>query len=80
MNDAQIIEQLQGVFDDLFQDSNLTVTPDLSAHDVEEWDSLMNVQLMVAAEQQFNISISAVDVENLQTVSDLIRMIRNKLT
>jgi len=79
VNDAQIIEQLQGVFDDLFQDSSLTVTPDLSAHDVEEWDSLMNVQLMVAAEQQFSISISAVDVENLQTVSDLIRMIRNKL-
>ena len=79
MNDAQIIERLQGVFDDLFQDSSLTVTADLSAHDVEEWDSLMNVQLMVAAEQQFSISISAVDVENLQTVSDLIRMIRNKL-
>lgn len=79
MSDAQIIEQLQGVFDDLFQDSSLNVTPDLSAHDVEEWDSLMNVQLMVAAEQQFSISISAVDVENLQTVSDLIRMIRNKL-
>jgi acyl carrier protein len=79
VSDAQIIEQLQGVFDDLFQDSSLNVTPDLSAHDVEEWDSLMNVQLMVAAEQQFSISISAVDVENLQTVSDLIRMIRNKL-
>lgn len=79
MNDAEVIERLQGVFDDLFQDSRPTVTAELSAHDIEEWDSLMNVQLMVAAEQQFGISISAVDVENLQTVSDIVRMIRSKL-
>lgn len=67
------------IFDDLFQDSRPTVTFELSAHDVDEWDSLMNVQLMVAAEQNFGISISAVDVENLQTVADLVRMIRAKL-
>jgi acyl carrier protein len=79
MDDATILSRLQVIFDDLFQDSRPTVTLELSAHDVDEWDSLMNVQLMVAAEQEFGISISAVDVENLQTVADLVRMIRAKL-
>jgi acyl carrier protein len=79
MDDATILSRLQVIFDDLFQDSRPTVTMELSANDVDEWDSLMNVQLMVAAEQEFGISISAVDVENLQMVADLVRMIRAKL-
>jgi acyl carrier protein len=79
MDDKTIFSRLQLIFDDLFQDSQPTVTMELSANDVEEWDSLMNVQLMVAAEQQFGISISAIDIENLQNVADLVRMIRAKL-
>jgi len=78
MSDIEILERLQVIFDDLFEESRPTVTMSLSAHDVDGWDSLMNIQLMVAAEKHFGISISAIDIESLQTVADLARMIRNK--
>jgi acyl carrier protein len=78
ITDELILERLQPIFDELFQESRPTVTMELSPSDVLEWDSLMNVQLMVAAERQFGVSISVVDIEGIRKVSDLVRLIRGK--
>ena len=49
MTQAQVIEKLQHIFDDVFVEP-VTLTPELSANDVEEWDSLTHISLMVAVE------------------------------
>lgn len=79
MEEKQIIDKLQIIFDDLFYESKPVVSLELSAANVDEWDSLMNIQLMVSIEQAFKISIPPSEIENMQTVSDLVAVIKAKL-
>ena len=78
MTDDEILSKLQAIFDDLIDENTPAVTPTLSAHDVEEWDSLLNVQIMVAAERSFGISIAAADIEGLQNIGELVNLIKSK--
>ncbi len=54
MNQADVIQRMQPVFDDLFLE-HVELKPELSAKEVDEWDSLMQVSLVVAIEQAFGI-------------------------
>ena len=52
-----------------------TFTRDMTASDVEGWDSFNHVRLIVAAEEKFNISLSTVEVADLRNVGELIDLI-----
>lgn len=74
MTQAEILAQLQKVFDGIFLDP-VVVTPALSAKDVPEWDSLMHVSLVVAVERAFKVRFRVGEVEatkNLGEFADLI--------
>ena len=58
----EILVRLQSIFDDIFLDE-VVVTPELSAHDVEEWDSLLHISLVVAVEEAFGIRFRVGEVE-----------------
>ena len=79
MNDDEIIQKLQSIFDDLIDENPPKVIPALSANDVDEWDSLLNIQIMVAAERAFGISIAAADIERLQNIGELMQLITSQL-
>lgn len=71
---AEVLARLQSIFDELFLDE-VIVTPELSAKDVEEWDSLLHISLIVAVEEVFNIKFRIGEVEATRSVgefSDLI--------
>lgn len=74
MNKAEVLTKLQSIFDDVFLDSP-TVTPELTAADVPEWDSLLHISLMLAVEEGFGIRFRVGEVEGASNVgefSDLI--------
>jgi acyl carrier protein len=78
----EVLEKLQSIFDELFLEE-VVVTPELSAYDVEEWDSLLHISLVVTIEEVFNISFRVGEVEatrNVGEFSDLIMERVNSLS
>ncbi|HMF52913.1 MAG TPA: acyl carrier protein [Edaphobacter sp.] len=75
MNQTEILAKMQTVFDDVFLD-DIKVTPELSANDVEEWDSLLQISLVLGVEKAFNVRFRVGEVEatkNLGEFADLIQ-------
>lgn len=75
MNQTEILAKMQTVFDDVFLD-DVKVTPELSANDVEEWDSLLQISLVLGIEKAFNVRFRVGEVEatkNLGEFADLIQ-------
>lgn len=78
MTRDEIYKKLQGIFDDVFLDA-VTVTPELSAKDVDEWDSVMHVSLVLAIEEAFGIRFRVGEVEATQNVGDLAALIATRV-
>ena len=74
----EIQQKLTGIFRDLFDDDDLEATPDLSAKDVDEWDSLNHVRLILTVEREFKIKFAASEVTSMKNVGDMIRLISAK--
>lgn len=75
---TDVLTRLQTIFDDLFLDE-VVVTPELSAHDVEEWDSLLHISLVVAIEEVFNIKFRVGEVEATQNVGEFADLILQRV-
>ena len=75
---SSIYEQLNPIFSDVF-DEDVIVTPEMTANDVENWDSLSHVRLMVAIEEHFNIHFSASEITSFKKVGDMVASIEGKL-
>jgi len=77
MNQTEIIHKLQPVFNTVFTDE-VAVTPQLTANDVPEWDSLTHVSLVLAIEQQFGIRFRVGEVELTRNVGELVDLISRR--
>jgi acyl carrier protein len=78
MEPAQVMDKLQGIFDKVFMEK-VTVTPELCAQDVGEWDSLTHINLVVAVEKAFGIRFRTGEVANAQNVGDFVKTIIERL-
>ena len=79
MEKSEIYERLTGVFRDVFDDDTIVVRPELTAEDVDEWDSLSHIRLVLTVEKVFNITLSASEIGNLTNVGELVQAIQAKL-
>ena len=79
MNTSTIYETLTGLFQDVFEDDTLVLRPDLTADEVDGWDSLSHIQMLLAVEQAFNVRFSAAQVASLSRLGDLVELIQSKL-
>jgi acyl carrier protein len=77
MNDT--LKKLTEVFQEVFNDDDLTVTPETTAADVAGWDSLMHVTLVLHVEKAFGIRFSSSEVDSLESVGDLADLIATHL-
>jgi acyl carrier protein len=62
----------------VFDDDELEATPDLTASDVEGWDSLKHIRLVLSVEKAFHISFSASEIGNLKNIGELASLIEAK--
>ncbi len=69
---------LTDVFHDVFDDDSIVVTPELTASDVDEWDSLRHIRLVAAVEKKFGLSFSAAEIGRLNNVGQLVSLIEAK--
>ncbi len=81
MTEDEIWALLTDVFRENFDDDEIVLWPEMTAEDIEEWDSLTNVQLLVAIEQTFNgLRFSTGEVANLKNVGELCSVIKERLS
>lgn len=71
-------EKLQEVFCDVFDDDEIELTDETTADDIDAWDSLTHVQLIVAVEKAFGLKFSTVEVMKLKNVGEFIALIDKK--
>jgi acyl carrier protein len=77
MNDT--LERLNQVFEEVFDDDDLVVSPSTTAEDVEGWDSLMHVTLMIRVEKAFGVKFTSSQVAGLKNVGQLVELLDHKL-
>ncbi len=75
----EILDRLQPVFRDVFENPDLTVGRESNAMTVDGWDSLAHVNLIAAVEVAFGVRFALGELEELQNVGDMIGLIRRKL-
>ena len=77
-NSEQCETMLGEIFRDFFDDDSLVLRPDMTARDVDGWDSLAHVRLLLNIERKFQIKFSAPEVGGLQSVGELVSLIARK--
>ncbi|MDB5363797.1 MAG: acyl carrier protein [Rhodospirillales bacterium] len=80
MTDAEILQGVTDIFRDVFGDDDLVLTPDMTADDIDDWDSFNHINIMVATEVRFGIKFQTAEVEPLRNVGELLSLIRQKLS
>ena len=78
MDTNTIKEKLNLVFRDVFGDDNLNVNETMTAADVPGWDSLAHINLIVAVERAFAISLTTRDVRAMKNVGDMIELVSKR--
>lgn len=66
---------LNAVFREVFDDDELEITPATTAKDIEDWDSLMHVRLIVNVEKAFGVKFTSAEVASMQNVGELFSLI-----
>jgi len=78
MNFEEIRDRITAVFHDIFDDDSLVIQRETSAKDIEEWDSLAHISLIVAIEKEFRIKFDLAELKPLKNVGEMIDLIQVK--
>lgn len=78
MNQTEVIAKLQTIFDNILLEP-VVLTPEISAKDVPEWDSLLHISLMVAVEKAFAVRFRVGEVEATRNVGEFANLILKRL-
>ena len=79
MTHAEIMEKLQDVFREVFDDASLSVSDETTAADIEEWDSLTHLELISTVEDTFNVHFSIGEINNFENVGAMCECILKHL-
>jgi len=74
-----IMEKLTGIFRTVFDNEEINLWPEMTANDVDGWDSLSHVNLILSVEKGFGIRFSQKELLTFKNVGDLARSIERKL-
>ena len=72
---SDTLDKLTDVFRDVFDDDNLNINRNTSAADIEAWDSMMHVNLMLRVEGAFKLRLTSSEVTGLKNVGQLVDLI-----
>ena len=78
MDRSEILKQVQDIFRDILDDEEIVLEDSTTANDVEGWDSLTHIQLIVAIEKQFKIKFTSKEILSWRNVGDMLDSIAAK--
>jgi acyl carrier protein len=77
--DRTIVDRLTPVLQEVFDNDEIVAAPELTARDVDGWDSLGNVRLLLEVEKVFSVRFSAAEIGSLNNLGDLAQLIGRKM-
>lgn len=75
----ELHDRLNQIFCEVFDSDDIKIDPEMTANDVDGWDSLSHVNLIVAIETKFKIRFSQKELLTFKNVGDLLNCIRSKI-
>jgi acyl carrier protein len=71
MQTTDIIKEVNGIFIDVLDNPDIKLLPETTAKDVEEWDSLSHIQLIVAIEKHFKVRFTSSEIQGWKNVGEM---------
>jgi acyl carrier protein len=79
MEKNEVIKEVTAIFIDVLEKEDIVLTDETTANDVEEWDSLAHIRLVVAIENKFKTHFSSREIQSWDNVGEMIDCIYNKV-
>ena len=79
MTREELFEQINEIFREVFDDDSLVITDETNSEDIEDWDSLEHINLVVAMEKRFNMKFNIKEVGQLQNVGEMADLILSRM-
>ena len=79
MEKEEIYARLNNVFRDVFDDESIVVKPETTSNDIEDWDSLEHINLIVAVEQEFGMKFNMNEVTTMKNVGEMVDIIISRM-
>lgn len=76
MSEQKILTALTEIFRENFDDETLTITPGTTPEDIEEWDSLEQINLLTAVQERFCVKFTLEDVRGIGSVGDIVALVQ----
>lgn len=80
MTDPDLYDRLNDVFRHVLDDDSIVLTPETTAGDVDGWDSMNHIFIVVELEKRLGVKFQAAEMEELKNVGELAALVRSKLT
>lgn len=80
MTKNEIYERLNKVFQDVFDDESITVNEKTTSADIEEWDSLEHINLVIAIETEFGMKFTLGETTSMKNVGEMVTIIAKRAT
>ena len=75
----EVVQRLVPIMEDTFNEDKIAYSDNLTADDIEEWDSLSHIRFMVAIEKEFGVRFTSAEIEDTKNVGELVDLILAKL-
>ena len=79
MKREEIFKKVSIVFQEVLEDDNLVISEDQGAEDIDEWDSLTHIMLIVETEKAFQLKFLSSEISNWKNIGEMIDAIEEKL-
>ncbi len=79
MTREEIFEAVTEIFRDVFDDEELTIGETTNSEDIEDWDSLEHIELVINMEKRFSLKFNIKEVNKLQNVGEMVDLIMRML-
>lgn len=78
MERNEILKQVEEIFKDILDNEEIVLSDVTTADDIEEWDSLTHIQLIVAIEKHFKIKFTSKEILSWKNVGEMLDCITTK--
>lgn len=78
MDKAEILKEVNNIFADILDNENIVLKEATTAGDIDEWDSLSHIQLIVAIEKHFKIRFTSKEIQSWSNVGEMIDCVKSK--
>ncbi len=79
MSREEVFKKLEKVFRDLFDDETIKLSEETVSDDIEDWDSLEHINLLVAIEDEFNMKFNMNEVQSMKNVGEMVDIIMSRM-